>query len=844
MSFSNVTYSLITNPDNTQRVCFNKIQSHGSSLWIDNALEQTLPAFVLQFALTIALNRALLFLAESCNVPRIVPNIFSGFLLGSSALGKWNPFFNNVFPFDNMLPLETMGALTLVYYAFLLGLELDLKPITRFYYNKKAIVVALVGLVFSLPTGIGLYYLLITDMGRKSLSLLDNDKHMRGAIFWGLTLSCSSEFPEVAKILLDLKLLLTENGQLALTSSLINDLFSWTLLLMVLTQLYYASLFSLFVILVLVLVCFYAIHPLAKWLVKKFGNGDREFVESEVVVLLHVVLLIGLVFDGLGAHSITGAFFLGVIIPKGSLNNAIQDKAFDFVSVFMMPLFYLIIGERTHIQVLAWETHCTTVVIVIVLAFLVKLGCIFAVSWIYQMPHMEGLSLALLMNTKGTMPLIILHTAMDRRELGNQPFVVMLLACWLMTAISGPILAMITKTLTTGRVPGGQRKNMKGTRPDSSLRVLACVHSKHDANAIVDLLKASSPSVRSPIQVLAVELIKMTNRPTSSLIVKDARKPSFRSNSSRLDSIKRNNGDNLGSFDNLSQAIFADKLRVISQYNSMHKDIINLCTRRHVNLIVTTLYKQATYDGLGVGTATARAMNIINRDHENKDEKKIVLENLIKEAPCCLAIFVDRGFSGDENHPKEKKIAMFYIGGVDDREALSYAWRMSRNMEVQLTVVRLVWDNPEDEFDEVDKEYLKVFAHQTIHSPTVRYLEKMVKNENETVKLLNRIGNKGFDMYIIGRGHGRKMSLAQTVDPVLDEPILGPLGDTLSDLNSASKTSILIFQRDAEAQCGGGGDGLGKHDVSATPVRFFGGGVNSQQEMFDPPTTLGHNIDV
>lgn len=78
---------------------------------------------------------------------------------------------------------------------------------------------------------------------------------------------------------------------------------------------------------------------------------------------------------------------------------------------------------------------------------------------------------------------------------------VMLLACWLMTAISGPVLAMITKTLITGKVHGSQRKSMQGTRPDSSLRVLACVHSKHDANAIIHLLKASSPSVRSPIQV-------------------------------------------------------------------------------------------------------------------------------------------------------------------------------------------------------------------------------------------------------------------------------------------------------------------------------------------------------
>lgn len=115
------------------------------------------------------------------------------------------------------------------------------------------------------------------------------------------------------------------------------------------------------------------------------------------------------------------------------------------------------------------------------------------------------------------------------------------------------------------------------------------------------------------MQVLAVELIKMTNRPTSSLIIRDAPKPSFHSNSSKVDTLKRDNGDNLGSFDNLSQAIFADKLRVVSHYNTMHKDIVNLCTDKHVNLIVATLNKQPTYDGLGAGTATARAVNIINR---------------------------------------------------------------------------------------------------------------------------------------------------------------------------------------------------------------------------------------
>ncbi|KAE9599644.1 putative cation/H(+) exchanger CHX21/CHX23 [Lupinus albus] len=190
--------------------------------------------------------------------------------------------------------------------------------------------------------------------------------------------------------------------------------------------------------------------------------------------------------------------------------------------------------------------------------------------------------------------------------------------------------------------------------------------------------------------------------------------------------------------------------------------------------------------------ATARAANIVNRDRASKDKKKVVLENLVQATPCCLAIFVDRGFG--QKRAKVQRLAMLYVAGLDDREALSYAWRMSRNPEVQLTVVRLVWDNPIDQFDETDEQCLTSFVRQTMDTPWVKYMEKTVKNEKETVTLLNKVANKDFDLFIIGRGNGRKMSLAQTEDPVLEEPALGPLGDTLSDLNSAAKTSILILQ--------------------------------------------------
>lgn len=308
------------------------------------------------------------------------------------------------------MPFETVGTLILVYYVFLVGLEIDLKPITRLH--RKPAAVAIAGTIFTFSMGIALYYMLVTDMGRKSFS--NHNVRPKGAILWGITLSCTTEFPEIAKILSDLKLLHTENGQLALTASLINDLFSWTILVLALTHFSYASVYSIFIAVVIVLVCFLALHPFFKWLFNNVGTGDKEFLETQVIFVLHMLLFIGILTDGLGLNSITGAFFFGVVIPQGALNNTVQDKVQDFVAVFMLPMFFVGLGERIRIQDLALDTHGTTVVYVVVLAFVAKIVCTMMVSWFYQIPNMEGLSLALLMNTKGIMSLIILRTGRDR----------------------------------------------------------------------------------------------------------------------------------------------------------------------------------------------------------------------------------------------------------------------------------------------------------------------------------------------------------------------------------------------------------------------------------------------
>lgn len=315
------------------------------------------------------------------------------------------------------MALETVASLTLVYYMFLIGLDVNLKPLNR-SGNKKAVVIATVNTLFGLSVGFGLYFLLLTNLGRKPMPTPDGMPHIYGAILWGIALSCS-EFAEIAKILANLKLVLNENGQLALTSALANDLFSWIFLVIAIAAFHSGSMLSVFSTMFFLLLCFFVIHPFAKWLLHKVGTKDRESIETQVFFILHVVLLFGFIGDGLGAHSITGAYVLGAITPKGVITSVIQDKCLDFVTGFMMPIFFAVLGQRIHLEDIALGIHWTTVVVVILLAIMAKILSTFFVTMFYRMPTMEGLSLGLLMNTKGAIAIITLTNARDMLVISN-----------------------------------------------------------------------------------------------------------------------------------------------------------------------------------------------------------------------------------------------------------------------------------------------------------------------------------------------------------------------------------------------------------------------------------------
>ncbi|CAB4278586.1 unnamed protein product [Prunus armeniaca] len=152
----------------------------------------------------------------------------------------------------------------------------------------------------------------------------------------------------------------------------------------------------------LIIFCVYGLRPALLWMVRNTSFFSEKYdMDNQICFIMAGVLLFGFISDAYGSHSILGAFMLGAILPKGELKTAITEKVEDFVSKILLPLFFLILGIRTHVVVVFRSTSLQIVMSIVALAFLAKFLVTFVAAIINKMPVTDSLAFGLVMNTKG-----------------------------------------------------------------------------------------------------------------------------------------------------------------------------------------------------------------------------------------------------------------------------------------------------------------------------------------------------------------------------------------------------------------------------------------------------------
>ncbi|RDX76324.1 Cation/H(+) antiporter 15, partial [Mucuna pruriens] len=781
-------------------ICYTPTMTTTNGLWQgDNPLDYSLPLFILQLTLVVCATRFIVFILKPFHQPRVIAEILGGLLLGPSVIGRNQNFSNTIFPLKSVMVIETMANVGLIYFLFLVGLEMDISIIKR--TGKKTVSIALAGMVLPFLVGFCISFL-IDDKGK-------NVSEGSYGLYLGIALSVTA-FPVLARMLAELKLINTELGKLALSTALINDVCGWLLLTIAIAlseqkTSTWACVWVLLSNFLFVSFCFLIVRPAVSWLIKRTPEG-KPFSEFQLCIVLTGVMISAFITDVLGTHSVFGAFVYGLVIPNGPLGAAIIEKLEDFVSGILLPLFYAISGLKTDINLISGAGTWISVLMAIPLACLGKIAGTLLVALVFQIPNRDGVVLGLLLNSKGLIEMIVLNIGREQKVLGDKIFSIMVIVTLIMTATISPIVTLIYKP--TKRLIPYKRRTIQNSRLDAELRVLLCIHTPRNVPTIINLLEATHPHKRSPICAFVLHLVELTGRASAMLIVHANRQsggPALNKTQAQTDHI-------IAAFQNFEEHVGhaqVQPLTAISPYSTMHEDICNLAEEKRVSIVIIPFHKQQTVDGEMEDTIPAFRM---------------VNHNLLQNSPCSVGILVDRGLNGSNRllgNQASHQVVVLYFGGPDDREALAYGWRMSRHSRVRLTVMHFIPRKDETQTpqtdnmsqanvdrsftsiksegeNKLDEEYINEFKWVIKNDDSVVYIDKYVNNGEETVAAIRSMDNAN-DLFIVGRGQG---TLSSTLTDGLTDwsecPELGAIGDLLASSDFETTASVLVMHQHVE----------------------------------------------
>ncbi|KAI3686171.1 hypothetical protein L1987_79844 [Smallanthus sonchifolius] len=772
-------------------ICYAPLMITTQGIWQgDNPLKYSLPLFLLQLILVVLTTRILVFLLKPFRQPRVISEILGGVILGPSVLGRSEVFTNAVFPLNSVTVLETMANIGLLYFLFLVGVEMDIAVIR--HTGRKAIFIAFAGMILPFLMGISFSFLLHErTQGVKQGTFI---------LFLGVALSVTA-FPVLARVLAELKLLNTDIGQIAMSSALVNDMCAWVLLALAiaLAENENIDVSTLWVVLSsagFIMFCVYAVRPMVSWVIRKTPEGE-PVSDFYIGVILTGVMISGFITDAIGTHSVFGAFIFGLVIPNGPLGVTLIERLEDFVSGLLLPLFFAISGLKTSIGAINGADTWGILALVIILACAGKVAGTLLVALLYQIPFYDGVTLGFLMNTKGLVEMIVLNVGKDQKVLDDKSFAIMVVVALVMTAIITPAVTILYKPAR--RFAPYKGRTILKTKPDSELRTLVCIHTPRNVPTIINLLEATNPSSNSPLSIYVLHLVELTGRASAMLIVHNSRR-SGRPAANRTQAQSDHIINAFETFEQHAGNVSVQPLTAISPYSTMHEDICSVAEDKRVAFLILPFHKQQTVDG---------GMEATNPSY------RTINQNVLANAPCSVGILVDRGLSATTRiagNVIAHHIAVVFIGGPDDREALALAWRMSSHPGNTLTVMRFVdgSDNPEpprntsdprvltvvtdsDRDKQQDDEFINQFKTRITNEGSIVYTEQVVKNGEETVAAVRSV-DPVHDLFIVGRGQGTMSPLTAGLTDWSECPELGAIGDLLASSDFATTVSVLVIQ--------------------------------------------------
>jgi len=363
--------------------------------------------------------------------PPVMGDIAAGIALGPSLLGLVAPVASFYILPPPVAPyLSVVAQLGVIIYMFLVGLELN--PAVIRGQMRATVATALASVVVPFACGAALAVYLYPRLSTAAVPF----SHF--ALFMGIALSITA-FPVLARILQDRGLTGTRLGIAALTCAAIADVVTWCVLAFV-VGVVQARVESLVLVagftVGFVAVMFFLVRPLFRRL-----SARGRSTQDVVALALASMLLAALATETIGVHAIFGAFLLGAVIPHdGELARSLERSLGDLATVLLLPAFFALTGMRTEIGLLSGAAQWAICGVIVLAATVGKFGGTFAAARLTGMVGRLAAALAVLMNTRGLMELIVLNIGLDLGVISPTLFTMLVMMALVTTLATTPIL--------------------------------------------------------------------------------------------------------------------------------------------------------------------------------------------------------------------------------------------------------------------------------------------------------------------------------------------------------------------------------------------------------------------
>lgn len=406
---------------------------------LQDNLHHPLGLLLVQIITIIVAARFMGWLCTKIGQPTVIGEMLAGILLGPSLLGQVAPQVSEVlFPITSLGNLQMLSQIGLIFFMFIVGMELDLKVLRN--KANDAVVISHASIIMPFALGIGLAYFVYEQFAPEGTQFLSF------ALFIGIAMSITA-FPVLARIVQERGIHKTRLGTIVITCAAADDITAWCLLAAVIAIVKAGSMMSALYIMALAAIYVVVMIKIVRPFLHRIGAliTAKGIVSKPYVAIFFLTLLLSAVAtEVIGIHALFGAFMAGAIMPENNKFRAMFiEKIEDVALIVLLPLFFVFTGLRTQIGLLNdWELWKYTILIIVVAVVGKFVGSMVAAKVVGQ-SWRDSLMIGALMNTRGLMELVVLNIGYDLGVLSPQIFAMMVIMALVTTFMTGPTLSLI-----------------------------------------------------------------------------------------------------------------------------------------------------------------------------------------------------------------------------------------------------------------------------------------------------------------------------------------------------------------------------------------------------------------